>query len=53
MALGKPQSGTGTGSTLSQYPITAVFAFTVLLALVGLAVLRHMFGSIKLDLGTK
>lgn len=53
MALGKQQGSAAAAGTLGQYPITTTFAFVVLAALIGLAVLRHLFGSIRLDLGTR
>lgn len=42
----------GTGSAVS-YPISRSFAFTVLLALVGLWALRHVFGSISINAGSR
>lgn len=35
------------------YPISRAFALTVLLALIGLVVLRHLFGSVRVEVGTK
>ena len=38
-------------STNPPQPIAKAFALTVLLALVALALLRHLFGSIRVDAG--
>jgi hypothetical protein len=35
------------------YPITRAFALTVLAALILLIILRHVFGSLTVDVGTK
>jgi len=37
----------------SGYPISRTFALTVLIALVILAVLRHLFGSVRLEAGVR
>ena len=52
MALGQPakgskQSGGGT------YPIAKAFAITILVALLALGILRHLFGSIRVEVGTR
>lgn len=36
-----------------QYPIARAFAITVLAAVALLAILRHLFGSIRVEVGTK
>lgn len=42
------------GSTsASGYPISRTFAYTILASLVGLAVLRHLFGSVRLEAGVR
>jgi hypothetical protein len=38
---------------LSQHPTVWTFAMVVLFAVLALALLRHFFGSIKVDFGTK
>jgi hypothetical protein len=44
----------GSGQTAAhQYPIARWFAITVLTALGLLLVLRHLFGSIRVEAGTK
>jgi hypothetical protein len=35
------------------YPISRGFALVILLALIGLVVLRHLFGSVRLEVGTR
>ena len=35
------------------FPISRGFALVVLLALLGLVVLRHLFGSVRLEVGTR
>ena len=37
----------------SGYPITRTFAVVVLAALVLLAILRHLFGSVRLEAGVR
>lgn len=37
----------------SGYPISRSFAFTILAALFILALLRHLFGSVRLEVGTR
>jgi len=43
-------SGSGAAHT---YPIARSFALTVLLSLVALFVLRHLFGSVRVEVGAK
>jgi len=44
----------GSGSQAAHtYPITRAFALTVLAALVLLVILRHLFGSIRVEVGTR
>jgi hypothetical protein len=45
-------SGSGAASATS-YPIARCFAFVVLAALVILIILRHLFGSISAQVGTR
>ena len=45
-----PNSGPSNGLT---YPITRTFAGVILLALVALALLRHLFGSVRLEAGVR
>ena len=45
--------GAGTVSYLQSQPITVAFALVILAALLTLALLRHFFGSIRLDAGTR
>jgi len=35
------------------YPISRAFAGVVLLALIGLVILRHLFGSVRVEVGTR
>jgi hypothetical protein len=42
----------GPSSALA-YPITRTFAATVLVALLVLVVLRHLFGSVRLEAGVR
>ncbi len=35
------------------YPISRTFAFTILAALLILIVLRHLFGSVRLEVGAR
>lgn len=35
------------------YPISRGFAAVVLLALLGLVILRHLFGSVRLEVGAR
>lgn len=45
-----PSTGQSSSSSNS---ISTAFAFTVLAALIGLIVLRHLFGSIRLEVGAR
>ena len=47
-----PSSG-GESAPATSYPISRSFAFTVLLALVALWALRHVFGSISVNAGSR
>ena len=40
-------------SQTGKYPIAYGFAGLALLALLALAVLRHLFGSVRIDIGTR
>lgn len=40
-------------STAADYPISRTFALTILGALLLLVVLRHLFGSVRLEVGTR
>lgn len=51
MAFGGSSSSSGTSS--GTYPISRSFAFLALAALVALALLRHLFGSIRIEAGTR
>lgn len=52
MAFGSSGSSQGTSSGTT-YPISRSFAFIALAALVALALLRHLFGSIRIEAGTR
>lgn len=53
MALGQSKGqGQGQASGAS-YPIAKGFAFLILAALIGLIVLRHLFGSVRVEVGTR
>jgi len=43
----------GTGQAAHTYPITRAFALTILVALVLLIILRHVFGSLSVEVGGK
>jgi hypothetical protein len=44
----------GNGETAAhQYPIARAFALTVLVALGLLLLLRHLFGSVRVEVGTR
>jgi hypothetical protein len=43
----------GGSQAAHSYPITRAFALTVLAALAILIVLRHLFGSIRVDVGAR
>jgi hypothetical protein len=40
-------------SSASGYPISRSFALTILAALVFLAIMRHLFGSVRLEAGVR
>jgi hypothetical protein len=42
-----------TGSQAGSYPVTRVFAVTVIAAIVFLAVLRFFYGSIRVEAGVR
>lgn len=44
---------TGSGQAAHTYPVTRAFALTVLVALVLLIILRHIFGSLSAEIGTR
>lgn len=46
----KPQSP---GGVFTSEPVPVVFAGVILAALIVLALLRHFFGAIRVELGTK
>lgn len=50
--MDRRESGMAKG-LMSAYPIANSFAVTVLLALFILALLRHLFGSVRLEVGTR
>lgn len=50
--MAQKQNG-GAVSALAGQPIARMFAIIVLAALIGLAVLRHLFGSIRVEVGTR
>lgn len=52
MALGSRNPNAAAATAASQ-PIARAFALTVLAALVILIVLRHVFGSIRLEVGAR
>jgi len=45
--------GSGLFSHISSVPITVGFALVVLVALLALALLRHLFASVSVSAGTK
>jgi hypothetical protein len=47
------QRDPGSNSVAGIPPITRAFGVTVLVALLGLIVLRHLFGSIRIEGGVK
>ncbi len=53
MALSGFRDPGSASSSASQYPITRTFAVVVLAALLILVVLRHLFGSIRLEVGAR
>ncbi len=52
MALNSRDPGAGPASA-STYPIARTFAGVVLVALIALIILRHLFGSIRLEVGAR
>lgn len=52
MGLGLTR-GTGNGPMAHQQPIARSFAIVVLVALAALVLLRHLFGSIRLEVGAR
>lgn len=50
---GTNQNGTGPAGYLAKQPTTVAFAMVVLFALLVLALLRHLFGSIRVEAGTR
>lgn len=54
MAFGMSRDpNAGATASASGFPITRSFALTVLAALIILVVLRHLFGSIRVEVGTR
>ena len=52
----KPTNGgasSGPSSYLAKQPTTVAFAMVILFALLALALLRHLFGSIRVEAGTR
>lgn len=51
----QPQGGKGSNAmgNLGKYPIATSFAVLVLVAIVGLVILRHFMGSISIEVGTR
>ena len=45
--------GAGPSGYLAKQPTTVAFAMVVLVALLILALLRHLFGSIRVEAGTR
>lgn len=52
MPSGLPSGNSG-GSSTSKYPIAYSFAGLVVLALIALFAIRHLFGSIRADVGVR
>lgn len=52
MASSNSQSA-GSAGKIGQYPIAVTFAGLILAALIGLAVLRHLTGTISVQAGTR
>jgi hypothetical protein len=54
MAFGMPRTpdSSGTASAAAN-PIARTFALTILAALIGLVVLRQLFGAIRVEVGTR
>lgn len=53
MALGQGKQSQPASGSGQAYPIAKGFAFLILAALIALFVLRHLFGSIRIDVGTR
>lgn len=51
--LSRNSNSQSSGSRLSQFPYAVWFAAAVLVALVVLWLLRHFFGSIRVEAGTR
>lgn len=49
----RPASNGGPSSFLAGQPTTVAFAMVVLVALIILALLRHLFGSVRVEAGTR
>lgn len=52
MALNERNPG-GASASAGSYPIARSFAGVVLLALIALIILRHLFGSIRVEVGAR
>lgn len=48
-----PNSGKGNGGSLAAYPVATSFAMVVLVALLLLVLLRHLFGSVRVEVGAR
>lgn len=53
MALNERNPGGGSSAAAHTYPIARSFAGVVLLALIALIVLRHLFGSVRVEVGAR
>ena len=51
MTMSNDTNGWG-GSHLANLPVTVMFAAVIAFALVALALLRHLFGNIRVEAGT-
>jgi hypothetical protein len=49
----QPSPGGRSSSFLASQPTTVAFAMVVLVALIILALLRHLFGSVRVEAGTR
>ncbi len=49
----KSSKGSSAAGLFTTEPVPVVFAFVILAALIILALLRHFFGAIRLEAGTK
>jgi hypothetical protein len=45
--------GTDSGASAASFPVSRIFALTVLAAIVFLAVLRYFYGSIRVEAGVR